>query len=125
MNETRKRGSIGQETYDAVAALVAGGATAKAACEQVAAETGRSVGTVTNTYYRIARKAKGDGAPSARGRRGPRGRAERKVTTDSLVADLSRAIDALGVHVRSLEAENASLRAKASKYDELSRAFAR
>ena len=57
-----KRGEIGKQTFDAVHALVhKGGMKTTEAFKKVAAETGRSVGTVQTSYYRIARQTAGSG----------------------------------------------------------------
>ena len=51
-----KRGEIGQRTFDAVHALVhKSGMKTTEAFRKVAEETGRSVGTVQTSYYRVAR----------------------------------------------------------------------
>ena len=52
-----KRGEIGKQTFEAVHALVhKSGMKTTEAFKKVAAETGRSVGTVQASYYRIARQ---------------------------------------------------------------------
>ena len=57
-----KRGEIGKQTFDAVHALVhKSGMKTTEAFRKVAAETGRSVGTVQTSYYRIARQTPGSG----------------------------------------------------------------
>jgi len=71
-----KRGSIGQQIFEQVEQLTAEGAMNRlAAFKQLAAASGRQVGTVAANYYRVARRRgaalqpRGPGKASA-GRRG-------------------------------------------------------
>jgi hypothetical protein len=63
MGEKRvaQHGSIGQQTFEQVEQLTAGGAMNKlAAFKQIAGASGRALGTVAANYYRVARQK---GAP--------------------------------------------------------------
>ena len=65
-----KRGEIGKQTFEAVHALVhKSGMKTTEAFKKVASETGRSVGTVQTSYYRIARQTPGSGVKT-RARKG-------------------------------------------------------
>lgn len=70
-----KRGNIGQQTFDEVERLTAAGDVNKlAAFKQLAASTGKNVGTVAANYYRIARMkgvALRPRGPAAGSRTGP------------------------------------------------------
>ncbi len=71
--ESTPRGSIGEQTYQDVRALVDQGRTTSAAIREVAESSGRSAGTVQTAYYRVARSKPGGGGvrlrPRAAGRR--------------------------------------------------------
>src|ERR1051325_10335764 len=49
-------GSVGERTFQQVEQLIGKGLTKTDAIKQVAKETNRSPNTVTQTYYRLARK---------------------------------------------------------------------
>jgi hypothetical protein len=115
--------------------------TTRAAFEQVARETGRSVGTVQTAYYRIARQMPDGGGVRQRPRGGRRpasaeapstsgrGRARRATTprttsdsdVDALVRDVQRAVDALLTRVREMESGQRELRDYAKRYQEIQR----
>lgn len=71
--ESTPRGSIGEQTYQDVRALVDQGRTTSAAIREVAESSGRSAGTVQTAYYRVARSKPGGGGvrlrPRTTGRR--------------------------------------------------------
>lgn len=63
-----QRGAIGQQIFQQVEQLTAGGAMKRlAAFKQIAGASGRQLGTVAANYYRIARKK---GTPLRKRRRG-------------------------------------------------------
>lgn len=129
------RGSVGQETYDAVTRLIAQGMTKTAAFAKVAEDTGRSTATVMTTYYRIARKQAGGGgvrvrrtAKAARTTARTSARTARKAAagqTDRLVGDAKAALDALHQHVAKLESELAELTEKSREIDRLKKAVSK
>jgi hypothetical protein len=56
MEPNRARGgSVGRETFERVEALVKQGKNKSEAFKQIAADTGKNVGTVAANYYRVAR----------------------------------------------------------------------
>jgi hypothetical protein len=105
--------------------LMRGGASGKAAFEQIAAETGESAGTVQARYYRVARKAgevqrrpRSKGAATAKPAAAPKVRAARKprqkaaaapaASTNSLASQLDSAAKLLqqaASEIRSLEGD--------------------
>jgi hypothetical protein len=113
-------GSVGWETFQAVEALVKKGRSKKAAFEQVAADSGKNVGAVSASYYRIVRAggavkprkrtAKAVPAPGARRavaerRARPAGKASVQQTLGQLaatVAALAEAVKAQDAEVREL-----------------------
>ncbi len=72
--ESTPRGSIGEQTYQDVRALVDQGRTTSAAIKEVAESSGRSAGTVQTAYYRVARSKPGGGGVRLRPRAGGRSR---------------------------------------------------
>ena len=113
-----KRGEIGKQTFDAVHALVhKSGMKTTEAFRKVAAETGRSVGTVQTSYYRIARQTPGSGVKTR----------SRKNTAVAKTAAVARGIrrtpanqaDQLNEMARELEDRAKKLRAIAKSIDGL------
>ena len=139
MSDTTKttkgpRGSVGQETYDAVTRLIAQGMTKTAAFARVAEDTGRSTATVMTTYYRIAKRQAGGGvrvrrtAKAAGTTARTSARTARKAATgqtERLVGDAKTALDALHQHVARLEAELAELTEKSREIDRLKKAVSK
>jgi hypothetical protein len=66
-----RSGEIGEQIYEQVEKLVAGGMNRTEAFGKISADTGRRAGTVAANYYRVARKRAGG---SLRPRRGAGGR---------------------------------------------------
>jgi len=119
----RTRGNVGETIYAEVTRLVAGGRMSKRdAFAQVAEAQGRQVGTVSASYYRIARQRgqgrgpRSSGTGSARARRS--GRARGGSTLDAISA-LKRALDELGRAVRERDREIARLNEENAKYGEI------
>ena len=113
-----KRGEIGKQTFDAVHALVhKSGMKTTEAFKKVAAETGRSVGTVQTSYYRIARQTPGSGVKTR----------SRKNKAAAKTASVARGIrrtpanqaDQLNEMARELEDRATKLRAIAKSLDGL------
>jgi hypothetical protein len=127
-----ERGAVGRATFDRVQQLVNNGMTRSAAFAAVAEESGRSAATVATSFYRVARQRPDGGGVKRRPRkrrdvapaRGPgRGRGRRAATTstDALIAEVQRAIEALGSHLREVEKEARSLRAHSDRIDQIRR----
>jgi hypothetical protein len=141
-NGATVRGQIGRETFDAVKALIVGGMKTTEAFRTVAQRTGRSAATVATAYYRVARtKPDGGGvkrrraskagriarigAASSDARSGARSRPAFATGGGGETAQLSRALveaaEALALHVRRLEVENAEYRSIVDALDRLRR----
>lgn len=116
------RGSVGQEIFDEVERLVAGGMNKTQAFKEISTKSGREEGTVAANYYRVARQRGVSLRP--RRRRGessttPRGRAGGDVSI--ALAKATSALDELTKAVRRQEQELARLREEASSLAELRR----
>ena len=113
-----KRGEIARQTFEAVHALVhKGGMKTTEAFKKVAAETGRSVGTVQTSYYRIARQTPGSGVRT-------RSRKNKAAAKTAAVARGMRRTpatqaDQLNELARELEARAKTLREIAASIDAL------
>ncbi len=96
-----QRGAIGQQIFQQVEQLTAGGAMNRlAAFKQISESSGRALGTVAANYYRLARQK---GAPLRARKRGrPPGSAGGSAT--------ARATAALQVIVSALRAQEQELR---------------
>ncbi len=136
MSTDTQRGEIGKQTYEAVKNHIAAGRKATEAFKLVAQETGRSVGTVQTSYYRIARSLPGGGGVKLRPRGGKRAagtapvaKARRVGAADasvqSLVKQLTQAAEALGAHVTRLENELAKSRRDSARLAEIQRLVGR
>jgi hypothetical protein len=135
------RGSVGKATFDRVTQLVAEGKTKQEAFQTVGSETGRTAATVATAFYRVARQQPDGGgvkqrprkrranaaAPARTTRRGrpPRARASgNSASVDQLLGDVHRAIDALGAHIRSVEAEVRELREQSTRIEQIRKMLA-
>jgi hypothetical protein len=125
-----ERGAVGKATFDRVQELVAGGMTRSAAFAHVAEESGRSAATVATSFYRVARQQPDGGGVQQRARRRRASSASTAATrrtprssasTEALIADVHRAIDALGAHLQSLESEVRSLRENGDRIAQIRR----
>lgn len=114
------RGSVGNEIFDEVERLVAGGMNKSQAFKEISARTGRAVGTVQQNYYRVAGQR---GAPLRSRRRGERAGRGRTGGGEVQVAlaKATAALDELAKAVRRQEQEIARLREESSGYAELRR----
>ena len=126
-----RSGEIGEQIFDQVEKLVAGGMNRTEAFAKISADTGRRAGTVAANYYRVARKRAGgslrkskSGAArrvtsakrpaTAAARRGGR-RATRAVSTsaseiDALTEALVRNVQALAEAIKAQAGEVSDLR---------------
>ena len=134
------RGSVGKATFDRVTQLVAEGKTKQEAFQTVGSETGRTAATVATAFYRVARQQPDGGGvkqrprkrrastttPARSTRRGrPAGtRSQNSSNVDALLGDVHRAIDALGAHIRSVEAEVRDLRAQSTRIEQIRKMLA-
>ena len=135
MSTDTQRGEIGKQTYEAVKNHIAAGRKATEAFKLVAQETGRSVGTVQTSYYRIARSLPGGGGVKLRPRGGKRAagtapvakarRGAADASVQSLVKQLTQAAEALGAHVTRLENELAKSRRDSARLAEVQRLVGR
>ena len=135
MAATTQRGEIGKQTYEAVKSHISMGKKATEAFRLVAHETGRSVGTVQTSYYRIARSLPGGGGVKLRPRGGKRAapstpstrapRATSDASVQSLVKQLTQAAEALAAHVTRLEDELAKSRRDSVRLAEVQRVMGR
>jgi hypothetical protein len=102
--KTTSRGNHGRQIFDQVEQLTADGKLNKlTAFKQIAAASGRSVGTVAANYYRIARK---QGAPlrPRRARGSTSGRASSRILTTLRL--LERQLAEQQEEIRQLRKEN-------------------
>lgn len=115
------RGSIGNEIFDEVERLVAGGMNKSQAFKDISTRSGREEGTVAANYYRVARQRGASLRPRRRRSEGtsrPRGGAGE---VSAALAKATAALDDLAKAVRRQEQELARLREEASSYAELRR----
>jgi hypothetical protein len=119
----RTRGNVGETIYAEVTRLIAGAKMSKRdAFARVAEAQGRRVGTVSASYYRVARqrgegrRASSSGTGSARARRS--GHARGASTLDAISA-LKRALDQLARAVREQDREIARLTEENARYAEI------
>jgi hypothetical protein len=120
-----RSGEIGEQIFDQVEKLVAGGMNRSEAFAKISADTGRRAGTVAANYYRVARKRAGGSLrkPRAAARRTTRTRraastnGRRRTTAsagsqdiDALTASLISSVQALADAVKSQAAEVKDLR---------------
>jgi hypothetical protein len=125
----RTPGNVGETIYAEVTRLTAGGGMSKRdAFARVAEAQGRQAGTVSASYYRVARQrgqgrgARSSGTGSARARRSGRARGAR--TLDAVSA-LRRALDEVARAVREQDREIARLNEENARYGEIASLIAR
>ena len=107
-----QRGTIGQQIFQQVEQLTAGGAMKKlAAFKQIAEQSGRELGTVSANYYRVARQK---GAPI----RGRRGRPPRSGAGSS-VSRATAALQVLASALRAQEEELTRLRGEVVAFEKI------
>jgi hypothetical protein len=120
-----RSGEIGEQIFEQVEKLVAGGMNRSEAFAKISADTGRRAGTVAANYYRVARKRAGGSLrkPRAAARRTTRTRratstnGRRRTNSsagsqdiDALTASLISSVQALADAVKSQAAEVKDLR---------------
>jgi hypothetical protein len=122
-----RSGEIGEQIFDQVEKLVAGGMNRTEAFAKISADSGRRAGTVAANYYRVARKRAGGSlrkskagarrvtkstAPAARrgGRRATRAVSSSASDIDALTHSLVQNIQALAEAVKSQAGEVTDLR---------------
>jgi len=118
-----RSGEIGEQIFEQVEKLVAGGMNRSEAFAKISADTGRRAGTVAANYYRVARKRAGGSLRKPRA--GARKTARRSTATttrrrssasagsadiDALTASLVSSVEALAEAVKSQAAEVKDLR---------------
>jgi hypothetical protein len=121
-----RSGEIGEQIFEQVEKLVAGGMNRSEAFAKISADTGRRAGTVAANYYRVARKRAGGSlrkprtaarrttrsrrTTSANGRRRSTAAASGGQDIDALTASLISSVQALADAVKSQAAEVKDLR---------------
>ncbi len=118
-NEKPARGSIGNEIFEEVERLVAGGMNKSQAFNEISERTGRESGTVAANYYRVARQRGADLRP--RRRRGETGRVSGGGDVQAALARVTQAVDELARAIRKQDAEIKKLREESSGLDEIRR----
>ena len=113
--EVAQRGAIGQQIFQQVEQLTAGGAMNKlAAFKQISGASGRALGTVAANYYRLARQK---GTPLRKRRRGrPPGSG-----AGSSVSRATAALQVLASAFRAQEEELARLRTERAAFEKVRR----
>jgi hypothetical protein len=118
------RGGIGNQIFDEVERLVAGGMNKSQAFTDISQRTGREAGTVAANYYRVARQRGAELRPRRRraetaGRRGrPAGGGG---DVQAALAKATAALDELARAVRGQEQEISRLRAESQSFAEIRR----
>jgi hypothetical protein len=120
-----RRGSVGNEIFDQVEALMSQeGLTRTQAFQRLSETTGRRAGTVAANYYRVARKR--GAALQPRKPRAPRGsgtvrRAPRRGGSSSAEAALARASEAIQELAGVLREQQKELTALREQADQIQR----
>jgi hypothetical protein len=126
-----RSGEVGEQIFEQVERLVAGGMNRTEAFAKISADSGRRAGTVAANYYRVARKRAGGslrprarrGRPAGRktsatatarkgARRGRRAAATAGADIDALAKSLVDSVQALAEAVKSQAAEVSEMRKK-------------
>lgn len=116
------RGGIGNQIFDEVERLVAGGMNKSQAFNDISSRTGREAGTVAANYYRVARQRGAELRP--RRRRGePASRRGRVAGGDvqAALAKATAALDELSRAIRAQDQEIARLKAEQQSFAEIRR----
>lgn len=116
------RGGVGNQIFDEVERLVAGGMNKSQAFNDISERTGREAGTVAANYYRVARLRGAELRPrrrrteaSLRRGRGAGG------DVQAALAKATAALDELARAVRGQEQEITRLRAESQSFAEIRR----
>ncbi len=117
------RGGVGNQIFDEVERLVAGGMNKSQAFNDISQRTGRESGTVAANYYRVARQRGAELRPRRRRSETPtrRGRAGADSDVRAALAKATAALDELTRAVRAQEQEMTRLRAESQSYAEIRR----
>ena len=118
------RGGVGNQIFDEVERLVAGGMNKSQAFNDISQRTGREAGTVAANYYRVARLRGAELRPRRRrseaaGAR--RGRPSAGGDVRAALAKATAALDELARAVRGQEQEISRLRAESQSIAEIRR----
>ncbi len=113
------RGSIGNEIFDEVERLVAGGMNKSQAFKEISERTGRESGTVAANYYRVARQRGADLRP--RRRRAESSRVSGGGDVQAALARVTQALDDLTRAIKKQDGEIKKLREQSSDVDEIRR----
>jgi hypothetical protein len=122
-----RRGSVGNEIFDQVEALMSQeGLTRTQAFQRLSETTGRRAGTVAANYYRVARKRGAALQPRKPRAARKSGTASRRAprrggssSADAALARASEAIQELATVVREQQKELAALREQADQIERL------
>ena len=106
-----RSGEVGEQIFEQVEKLVAGGMNRTEAFAKISADSGRRAGTVAANYYRVARKRAG-GSLRPRKRRGRAAAATAGADIDALAKSLVDSVQALTEAVKSQAAEVREMRTK-------------
>ena len=120
--DATERGGVGNQIFDEVERLVAGGMNKTQAFSDISARTGREAGTVAANYYRVARQRGAELRPRRRRGEGP-GRRGRGGGGDVQFAltKANAALDDLARAIRAQEQELTRLRSESAGYAEIRR----
>ena len=120
--DATERGGVGNQIFDEVERLVAGGMNKTQAFSDISARTGREAGTVAANYYRVARQRGAELRPRRRRGEGP-GRRGRGGGGDvqSALTKANAALDDLARAIRAQEQELTRLRSESAGYAEIRR----
>jgi hypothetical protein len=121
--DATERGGVGNQIFDEVERLVAGGMNKTQAFSDISARTGRESGTVAANYYRIARQRGAQLRPRRRRGEGSarRGRGGAGGDVQAALAKATAALDDLARAIRGQEQELARLRSESQGYAEIRR----
>ena len=117
------RGGVGNQIFDEVERLVAGGMNKSQAFNDISQRTGRESGTVAANYYRVARQRGAELRPRRRRSEAPARRTRSAGGSDvqGALAKATAALEELARAVRAQEQEIGRLRAEAQGVAEIRR----
>jgi hypothetical protein len=108
-----RSGEVGEQIFEQVEKLVAGGMNRTEAFAKISADSGRRAGTVAANYYRVARKRAGGSLTARTGaRRGRKAAATAGADIDALAKSLVDSVQALAEAVKSQAVEVGEMRKK-------------
>jgi hypothetical protein len=118
------RGGVGNQIFDEVERLVAGGMNKSQAFNDISQRTGRESGTVAANYYRVARQRGAELRPRRRRSEAPVRRtrgAGSGTEVQAALAKATAALEELARAVRAQEQEIGRLRAESQSVAEIRR----